>query len=561
MTDHRIATADNWPPHFTDVFARRAKLLETIRRDPQVRAAVLTHYASNPVDWILDWGVTYDPRSKPTLMPFCLFPRQVELVQYLHSCVTDQENGLIEKCRDAGATWVASAYSVWLWLFWPGAAVGFGSRKEELVDRIGDPKTIFEKIRQLINFLPKDLFWPKGFNPKDHMPFMKIINPENGATIAGEAGDNIGRGGRCLIYFKDESAWYPRPESIEAALGDNTNVQIDISSVNGPGNVFYRRRKAGEVWTPNSTPTPGRTRVFIFDWRDDPRKNDAWFQKRRAKAEAEGLIHVFNQEVLRDYNAAVANVLIPGAWVDAAVGFCAAAGIEPTGERVAGMDVADGGADVNALAIRHGIELRTVISQGAEAEVAGRAMYLRAASARCGEFWYEVNGVGAGARAGAKQVRDSNPGRKMPAIRAWNPSAGVINPAGDIHTGETGPDVERRNRDHYAGYNAQSWWALRERFRKTYEVLNGIALHDFDDLISLPADLENLETLKAELSQPVWSQNGAGKILVDKQPSGTKSPNLADAVKIAYAPKKQELVDELPGFGVGPSVPGEIGFA
>jgi hypothetical protein len=60
------------------------------------------------------------------------------------------------------------------------------------------------------------------------------------STATGEAGDNIGRGGRTLGYFKDESAHYEHRDLIEAALGDNTNVQIDISSVNGLGNVFHR---------------------------------------------------------------------------------------------------------------------------------------------------------------------------------------------------------------------------------------------------------------------------------------------------------------------------------
>lgn len=565
MSDPRVATVDNWPPDYSAVLSQRAALLTQVRKDPNARATMLMHYKTNPKDFILDWGMTYDPRNAggdiPTLMPFNLFARQSELVDYLHGCVLDQENGLVEKCRDAGATWVACAFSVWMWIFQSGSSIGFGSRKELLVDRIGDPDSIFEKLRQIINYLPSDIFWPKGFKPDEHMPFMKIINPENGATIVGEAGDNIGRGGRKSLYFKDESSHYARPELIEAALGDNTNVQIDISSVNGPGNVFHRRRQSGTLWTPDAKMPRGATRVFIFDWRDDPRKDDEWFARRREKAEREGLLPQFNQEVLRDYNSAVANVLIPGAWVNAAVGFCDAVGYEPTGSRVAAMDVADGGADVNALALRKGIELRALITQGAEAEVAGRAMYVRASSAGCREFWYEVNGVGAGARAGATQVQ-SAASKRGPTIHAWNPSSAVLNPAGCIHTGVTGPGIERRNRDHYGNYNAQSWWALRERFRKTYETMTGVAFYDMDDLISLPANLENLEQLKAELSQPVYSTNVAGKILVDKQPKGTKSPNLADAVKICFAPKRQEIEEEdLPGVGVGPVILGEIGIA
>jgi hypothetical protein len=122
----------------------------------------------------------------------------------------------------------------------------------------------------------------------------------------------------------------------------------------------------------------------------------------------------------------------------------------------------------------------------------------------------------------------------------------VVNPAGCIHTGKTGPDIERRNRDHYQNANSQAWWALRERFRRTYEAVTTGVVEDPDELISLPAGCTEL---MAELSQPVWGTNGAGKITVDKQPKGTKSPNLADAVKICYAPVRPDV--QAPGVGVG----------
>ncbi len=38
-----------------------------------------------------------------------------------------------------------------------------------------------------------DWLKPKGFVEKVHDNYMRIINPDNGATITGEAGDNIGR--------------------------------------------------------------------------------------------------------------------------------------------------------------------------------------------------------------------------------------------------------------------------------------------------------------------------------------------------------------------------------
>jgi phage terminase large subunit len=116
------------------------------------------------------------------------------------------------------------------------------SRKEALVDRIGDMSSIFEKIRFQLRSIPRQ-FWPVKFD-EDNMSFMRIF-AASGESITGESGDDIGRGGRTLIYFKDESAHYEHPESIEAALSDNTRVQIDISSVNGLGNVFHRKREGG----------------------------------------------------------------------------------------------------------------------------------------------------------------------------------------------------------------------------------------------------------------------------------------------------------------------------
>jgi hypothetical protein len=39
-----------------------------------------------------------------------------------------------------------------------------------------------------------------------------------------------------------------------------------------------------------------------------------------------------------------------------------------------------------------------------------------------------------------------------------------------------------------------------------------------------------------EISQPTWSRNGVGKVVINKKPDGTASPNHADAVMIAFSP-------------------------
>jgi hypothetical protein len=75
-------------------------------------------------------------------------------------------------------------------------------------------------------------------------------------------------------------------------------------------------------------------------------------------------------------------------------------------------------------------------------------------------------------------------------------------------------------------------------FESCFATLSFVRFMDYDpdQIISISSTMENKDRLLMELSQPTWSRNTVGKILVDKQPEGTKSPNLADSVMINYAP-------------------------
>ena len=505
--------------------SRQQRLRKII--DKKMQSHARAYYATRPAEFIEHWCITYDPRNAsidglPTTMPFILFDKQKDLINQIIEWVDDQENGLIEKCRDMGATWVCCALSVWFWLFIDGSAVGWGSRKEALVDRLGDPDSIFEKIRMIIRYLP-GFFKPVGLNENDHMNFMKILNPANGATITGEAGDNIGRGGRKLLYFKDESAHYERAEKIEAALADNTNVQIDISSVNGTGNVFYRKRHSGT------------TGVFIMDWRDHPAKTQEWYDKRKAKAISEGLEYIFAQEVDRDYTSAVEGILIPAKYVQAAVDAHKKLGFEPTGNRIVGLDVADEGGDKNALVDAHGAVV-LYVEQWGEGDTGQTAIkgWNYATENKADILVYDSIGVGAGVKAKTKELQAATD-RKI-SVMGFNAGGGVAYPDRNYVDDKT-------NKDMFANLKAQSWWLVRDRFFKTYKaVVNGEDI-PHDELISLPSNLPLLNELMLELSRPKRDTDNVGKVKVESKKElkkrGVPSPNLADALIMCYQPKKK----------------------
>lgn len=511
----------HWPPDFDREHERRAVVHSILSSGENNREIAHDLYANDPVQFIHDWCITYDPRNPtkqdprnpgrklPARMPFVPFDKQREMVTWLRTCMNNQDDGLIEKCRDMGATWICCGFSVWMWLYVPGAAVGWGSRKEALVDRLGVVDSIFEKIRLIIGSLPPFMV-PEGFNPKTHSTYMKVTGP-HGATITGEAGDNIGRGGRTTIYFKDESAYYERPELIEASLGDNTDCQIDISSVNGPNNIFHRKRFSGAV------------KIFVMDWRDHPGKDQAWYDKRRESAEAMGLMHIFAQEVDRDYNSSVEGVLIPGKWVQAAVDAHIKLGIEQIGDKRAGFDVSDEGGDVNAVVLIHGVIVTGIHSWGDGDTIDSTAKAFRICERdKTYTMIFDSVGVGAGVKAAARKI-------KTPVNTLSYNGVGVHKPKREYIEG-------KKNEDMFASGSAQDWWLLRDKFLATYNaVVKGDDI-DHDNLISIPSNLEDSQQLISELSQVVKTSDARGRVLIAKTPSGTKSPNLADSLKMACSP-------------------------
>lgn len=547
----RTLCREEWPPNYVEVWGWRQKQLLRLRENPALVQGALEYYRTRPVEFINHWLDTYDPRNAgrgtPAKMPFILFERQAQMVEFIRAVLEGEENGLMEKARDMGATWVCAAISVWLWRFYDGAAVGWGSRKEQLVDKLGDPDSIFEKVRILIRSMPRE-FWPRGFNEKEHMAYMRVVNPENGSTITGEAGDNIGRGGRKLIYFVDEAAHLERPEKIEAALGDNTRVRIDISSVNGLGNVFHRRREAGVEWE-GGPAHKGVTNVFVMDWRDHPAKDNDWYQARRKKAEADGLLHLFAQEVDRSYAASVDGIVIPNEWIKAAIDAHVKLGFEAEGATVAALDVADEGGDKNALSIRKGavLQLAEDWGEGDTGQTTRRALgTIQEKVQGPVELQYDSVGVGAGVKSESNRLAAEG---ALPAgikLVPWSAGAGVLNPDKHLLTDENGlPDKQSpTNKDFYSNLKAQAWWELRLRFERTYRAAEQGVKYSPDDLISLPSGLPRLRQIEKELGQATASRTtGAMKLAINKTPSGTRSPNLADSIVMAYWPAQSNTYD------------------
>lgn len=510
-------------PDYVAVFEWRAQRLKWIREHPGEIPNLKLFYKANPAQFIIDWGMTYDPRlarrNLPTTLPFILFPKQEELVNWIVDRWKSGEGGLIPKSRDMGVSWLMMALSDTLCLFNDELSIGWGSRKAELVDALGDPDSLLEKGRIFLSLLPAE--FRGGWIRDKHSTSMKIDFPESGSIITGEGGDKIGRGGRQSIYFVDEAAHLERPKMIDAALSATTDCRIDLSSVNGTSNPFAQKRARGHI------------KEFIFHWRDDPRKDDAWYEKQQYELDPITLA----QEIDMDENATEGG-LIPSAWVQSAVDACARLGVKVTGSKRAALDVADEGMDLNALCGMYGVQVEFMESWSGKGgdiyETVQRAFLL------CDEKGYrdmrfDSDGLGAGVRGDAKNINAKRTQSQIN-VEAFRGSESVINPESKVE------GTDRTNEDYFANRKAQEWWRLRNRFKKTYRwVVQGIACNP-DEIISIAPNCPERQKLLTELSQPTYRINDAGKIIVNKKPEGTKSPNLADAVMIASAGSDKKMM-------------------
>jgi phage terminase large subunit len=526
-------TAPAWfdwkKPDYVRAYAERDQRLWMLQQSPRHLSAARLYYRDNIAQFITDWGITTDPRNVdvglPAAIPFILFPRQEEWIAWFFRRWKGRDPGMTEKSRESGLSWLAIATACSICLFNSGVAVGFGSRKQEYVDQLGSPKSLLEKARIFLHNLPRE--FTGNWDRRRDAPQMRIMFPDTGSFIGGEIGDEIGRGDRTSFYFVDEAAFLEHPDMVDSSLSQTTKCRIDISTPNGMANTFAQRRFSAEY--------DGTDRLFTFHWRDDPRKDEAWYKAECGKWSEQ----VIAQEIDINHAASVEGVVIPSAWIQAAIGADEKLGIVCTGDKFAALDVADEGRDQNCLGGRSGVKLDRIQSwSGAGSTIfkTVQRVFGLLDDWEHARFDYDADGLGAGVRGDAQRINEEREREARHRIRD-TPFRG----SAAVHQPELEMVAKRKNKDYFQNLKAQSWWALRIRFEKTYRwVVEGVAC-DPDEIIVIDPKLPELHALTMELKQPTWEKNLAGKIVIDKVPEGARSPNRGDMVMILYNPGSRGL--------------------
>ena len=247
--------------------------------------------------------------------------------------------------------------------------------------------------------------------------------------------------------------------------------------------------------------------------------------------DAETYEHVW----LGAYESVGSKVVIPAAWVQSAIGLAEDLKVEISGKTYAGMDIAgaEEGGDENGFAVRKGIELRYVEKwNGLDTALTTQKGTRLAAQHGATEGYYDSVGVGEGVTGEWASMgrRDERP--KGFEWFPWSGGAAVADPDKHIE-----PDDKRSplNKNQYHNLKAQAWFGLRKRFENAHKARHGRP-YDQDLLISIDRNLPHLNQVEEELTQPQQKPSATGKTMVDKQPDDAASPNLADAIVMAFWP-------------------------
>lgn len=492
------------------VLLERIKLIEKASKDKGFRKVFKAKCARDVVFFCNSICCTYDPRKKPAMLPFILFPKQEEYLRWRNERRARKEHGLVEKSRDMGLSYLNVLSQTHSWLFEQGYSGLMTSRKEMLVDRRGDPSSIFEKIRIILRYLPQWML-PEGFNWDVHDNYMRLINPENGSVITGESGSQAGRGARSSVCDWDEVAFAERPEMIDAALSQNSDVIIYTSTPNGIGNLFYRKRFSNKI------------PVFTVSWRDHPEKDEEWYKRQQNNLDP----IILAQEVDLDYTASSEGIYIPAKWVQAAIAQGTVDNplpmIPPIGENVAALDVASAGQNRTVFGARKGNVVYFIKDwHGLNTTQSAYEVRDLMIEKGCTHLTYDSDGIGG-------ELANSWVGEDLEFT--LYPFHGNGTPTERVWEGE-----DKTSKQKFRNARAEAWGCLRDRFKKTYENFHGIKTHPIEELISIP----NHPTLIAQLSVPKYKRDAQGRYLIeskeDMRKRGVESPDFADFAALLFAP-------------------------
>jgi len=227
------------PKGFEDNLRFRNAVLRDAGHDPDMRLDLRRMCADDVLFYVNAFVWTYNPRLPSPIVPFITYPYQDEAIMTLLKATGmvpghTPQDVFVEKSRDMGGSWMSILVHEYLWHWRDMLSFLWVSRKEDLVDKTDDPKSLMWKLDFLLKWLPPFL------RPNYQRSRLHAKNLDSGSTIDGESttGD-VARGDRRTSILLDEFASVEEGEKVLAATADATDCRMFNSTPKGTGTAFY----------------------------------------------------------------------------------------------------------------------------------------------------------------------------------------------------------------------------------------------------------------------------------------------------------------------------------
>ena len=489
------------------VTQQRLEILERCKTDLVFRSLCIERCKKDIIFFIEYFCCGYNPREKPSILPMVLFPRQIELLQFMEDNYQNKVNtfATVVKARYIGASVLSALFLTYHLLYSNDFTGGFASNKTASVDTRGSLDTLFGKIDLVLDLLPK---WMNPIDRDKDRKLMLIKNTTNNSRILGASGDQIGRGGRTSTFIIDEFAFVERSSRVIAAVSENTDNCFLISTPNGIGNKFWEMCNNSNI--PN----------FRYHWSADLRRTPEWREQKTLEL---GSV-IANQELECSFETDAGDALISYEWIMAAIdSHLKIEGLEDEdGNKQVGLDVAVSGSNKSVLTFRIGSVVEQIIELPGQDTTQSAFLADRMVTEEGYDYLcFDADGVGAGVAATLNNIE-----RLQYSILEFH---GASKP--------TERSIKGMNRlacDVYANLRAEAWSNLRIRFKNTYDHLTGAVEHEPHDMISIP----NEPKLIQDLTKPKIKYQNNGKLLleskVDMKKRGISSPDYGDSLALAF---------------------------
>ena len=315
---------ESWEAWRDDVTLYREYIRRKADTDKDVQAQELYLCRQDFCYWLVMYGIIFEPRSlqgnPPRWLRWIPYHFQINSARWIELVMVTTENGrgdgVLEKSRDMGVSWLFCAYIAWNYLFADVFVAGLISKKAEDVDKTGASGTLFYKIRALVGMedqVPTALRMPNWMIPqiteRDSVTRTRnISHPHKTCIINGETTTALsGVSDRNTMRLNDEAARFDSFTDSWANQGATTDHRFAVSTPDTVNLGFYEMAKIAKSCVNN--PYKSGPSYLALPWWLHPYHDEAWYENERKRYEHDP--RFFAREYDMQYFAGSGDMIYP----------------------------------------------------------------------------------------------------------------------------------------------------------------------------------------------------------------------------------------------------------